>query len=292
MKVKKISESKPSAWIVSSKDRGRKPVKKTNVYLEDKEEFLIEVFNPLQKSVLVDIRLNGSSISKTGLLVKPAQRIYLDCFIDTKKKFVFSTYEVDSNTENEWSISKNGLVEVFFYKEETMSIENWLDTFHQKTITKYYPIYVDRWVYPYYHPHPCYPNPIIYSGGTNIGTIYGQNQNYVTGNTNILNNSQSIYTTNSVGYNSTQIETGRIEGFGKSEQKFEEVQDMNFEKNFISSVVYRILPESRKPVEIKKIKQESKNWSEILKDLYELHKSGILTDSEYSSKKSEILSKI
>ena len=39
------SSTKPSAWIVSPKDRGRKPIKSGNIFLNDKEEFEIELFN-------------------------------------------------------------------------------------------------------------------------------------------------------------------------------------------------------------------------------------------------------
>ena len=108
--------SKPGAWIVSSKDRGRKSIKKSKVFLKNEEEFEIELFNPLNDCVLADIKLNGNSISKTGLVIKPGQRVYLDCFIDDKKKFVFNTYDVGNNLESIKAIENNGLLEVFFYK--------------------------------------------------------------------------------------------------------------------------------------------------------------------------------
>jgi hypothetical protein len=44
-KVKKVTTNS-SAWIVNSLDRGEKS-KQNNVY-HDKEEFLIELYNPLQ----------------------------------------------------------------------------------------------------------------------------------------------------------------------------------------------------------------------------------------------------
>jgi len=42
-----IKNSKPSAWIVSTKDRGRKSIKGGKVFLNDGDEFEIEIFNPL-----------------------------------------------------------------------------------------------------------------------------------------------------------------------------------------------------------------------------------------------------
>jgi hypothetical protein len=101
--------------------------------------------------------------------------------------------------------------------------------------------------------------------------------------------------------NINSIETGRVEKGEKSKQKFTEV-DMDFEKHYISSTIIQILPESRKPVETKDIfnkktgeinvKKESDEVIELIKKLADLHSAGILTDEEFSEKKSELLSKI
>ena len=83
----------PGAWIVNPKDKGRKPIKSGNIYLENNEEFSIEIFNPLKECVLADIRLNNQSISKTGLVNKPGQRssffklMRLKCLMRLKKQF-------------------------------------------------------------------------------------------------------------------------------------------------------------------------------------------------------------
>ena len=114
-----VSTLTPNAWIVNPSDRGRKSIKKDNkIYLEDGQEFQIEIFNPLMESVLADIRVNAKSISKTGLVLRPGERCYLDCFIDDKKKFIFKTYDVEDSQEAMSAISNNGTVDVFFYKEE------------------------------------------------------------------------------------------------------------------------------------------------------------------------------
>jgi hypothetical protein len=133
------TKTKPSAWIVTPNDKGRKSIKSGKVFLEDKEEFEIELFNPLTVSVLADIKLNGQSISKTGLVVKPGQRVYLDCFIDDKKKFVFSTYEIDGGLESLDATQNNGLLEVFFYKEDVITLDNWQTKFGRIIVEKYYP---------------------------------------------------------------------------------------------------------------------------------------------------------
>ena len=312
------SNSKPGAWIVSPKDKGRKQIKSGKVFLNDEDEFEIELFNPLTVSVLADIKLNGQSISKTGLVVKPGQRVYLDCFIDDKKKFVFSTYEIDGGLESLDATQNNGLLEVFFYKEDVITLDNWQTKFGRIIVEKYYP----------YNPHPWYlhttHNPYtIYSGTIGTGgygttnLTNGVNINPSIGTTttnNAVYNSQSInssYTTDlNVSYGGTtvnnlfsvnNIETGRVEKGEKSKQKFTEV-DMDFEKHYIASTIIQILPESRKPAEVKevfnkktgevKFKKEAEDVIELIKKLADLHSAGILTDDEFSEKKAELLSKI
>jgi hypothetical protein len=326
------SDQKPGAWIVSPKDRGRKSIKSGKVFLNDGDEFEIELFNPLTVSVLSDIKLNGQSISKTGLVIKPGQRVYLDCFVDDKKKFVFKTYEVEETVEVSDAIKNNGLLEVYFYKEEVVTINNWQNKFH-KVIIERYPVYYPYYPYPY-QPYIWYGN----TGGTTGGIIYnnttgrtttngsvslgittttnayysGNPSTYTTGvDLSNLNGGGSLNLTNC----SNSIETGRVEKGGKSKQKFEEV-DMNFENYYISSTIIQLLPESRKPATASDISKKYKNDStkskvegstgnwphqyqenadsviELIKKLGDLHSAGILTEEEFSSKKSELLSKI
>jgi hypothetical protein len=312
------SNSKPNAWIVTPNDKGRKSIKSGKVFLEDKEEFEIELFNPLTVSVLADIKLNGQSISKTGLVVKPGQRIYLDCFIDDKKKFKFSTYEIENSGEALDATQNNGLLEVFFYKEDVITLDNWQRKFDRIIVEKWYPAY-----YPSYPVYPYYNRPSIWYGTTSPTIDIIGNGNCVTTNltngvigtttTNTYSSNNMIncsYTSNvNVPYGGTTVnnlftnslETGRVEKGEKSKQKFTEV-DMDFEKHYISSTIIQILPESRKPVETKDIfnkktgeinvKKESNDVIELIKKLADLHSAGILTDEEFSEKKTELLSKI
>jgi hypothetical protein len=295
--------SKPNAWIVNSTDKGRKSIKNGKVYLKDSEEFQIELFNPLSECVLADIKLNGQPISKTGLVLKPGQRFYLDCFIDDNKKFIFSTYEVEQTLESLNAINNNGKLEVFFYKESVVSVRNWRDRFNTVIIERYYPSYP---TYPYWTTTP------YYGTGTNIGTVTTTNTTLTSnasgsytlnGNTMAqLNNSSSIPIAGSL---QNQIETGRVERGDKSNQKFTEV-DMDFDKYHISSVVIELLPESRKPETASELSKKLKGDSlkkkindndsdtiiDLIKKLGELHKAGVLTDDEFSEKKKELLSKI
>ena len=77
---------------------------------------------------------------------------------------------------------------------------------------------------------------------------------------------------------------------------------MDFDNYHISSVLLEMLPESRKPVELKMkkkseissdtLKREDTEVIELIKKLSDLHSAGILTDEEFSEKKKELLSKI
>ena len=294
------SNSKPNAWIVTPNDKGRKSIKSGKVFLEDKEEFEIELFNPLTVSVLADIKLNGQSISKTGLVVKPGQRVYLDCFIDDKKKFKFSTYEIENSGEALDATQNNGLLEVFFYKEDVITLDNWKSKFDRIIVEKYYPYNP----YPWHNPYtvwygttsPTIGGSCVTTNLTNgiIGTTTTSNAYYSSNNVSNTSNSVNLSNLNIAGSNMNSIETGRVEKGEKSKQKFTEV-DMDFEKHYIASTIIQILPESRKPAEVKdvkKVKQESNDVVELIKKLADLHSAGILTDEEFSEKKSELLSKI
>lgn len=313
----------PGAWIVNPKDRGRKPIKSGNIYLQNNEVFVIEIFNPLRECVLADIRLNSQSISKTGLVIKPGQRVYLDCFVDDRKKFIFQTYEIEMTDETAEAIQNNGLMEVFFYKEEAVSLKNWSEKLRQVVIREYYPVY-PYWQ-PYYRPYPFWYG--AYTSGTtttNIGTTLqggglsfgGTTTNTVfnstTGTLNLtggLSNSAS-YTSgvdlsnlnlnNSFSSNSIPIagslETGRIEKGEKSNQQFTEV-DMDFEKNYIHHIVYQLLPESRKPVEAETKKpseklKEGHQAADLLVKLKDLKDAGVISDEEFNEKKKELLARI
>lgn len=334
------NDSKPGAWIVNPKDKGRKSIKNGKVFLNDGDSFEIEIFNPLTVSVLADIKLNNQSISKTGLVIKPGQRVYLDCFIDDRKKFIFKTYDVENSGEVLDAIQNNGLLEVFFYKEDVVTICNWKSRFDKYVVERWYP----------YNVYPSFPQ--VWYGTTGGGYVYGG----TTLSTNIPNSigttttSNAYYSNNNIGTTTTSyssnidlsnlnvsgtlsttpinnsIEIGRVEKGEKSKQKFTEV-DMDFENHYIHSVIIQILPESRKPAEVKTVKlnielpkgdwtkeqlEEIKEvvnqyvWEEnnkenkkkmddnieLIKKLSDLHKSGILTDEEFSSKKAELLSKI
>lgn len=90
-----------------------------NVYLKDGDEYQFEFFNPSTHTLGIKISIDNELISKSHLVIKPGQRIHLDRFIDTNKKFLYKTYKVDANnTSVDNAIKYNGKIEVSFYKEK------------------------------------------------------------------------------------------------------------------------------------------------------------------------------
>lgn len=87
------------------------------VYLENGQEFQIQLFNPFTFTIGVDISMNGEMLSKT-LIIKPGQRIWLERYFENNRKFKFETYTVDNNDSAvEAAIAKNGNIKLEFYKE-------------------------------------------------------------------------------------------------------------------------------------------------------------------------------
>lgn len=111
-----ISNLEPTVNITKNKSR-LKVYNQSNIYLNDGDNFEFEIYNPTQYKILVKIKLNGSYISNTGIVVNPAQRVFLERFIDSNNKFNFSTYEVKNTQQNQQAIGLNGLVEVEFYNK-------------------------------------------------------------------------------------------------------------------------------------------------------------------------------
>ena len=263
-----FGSAEPSAFITVRKQRQKQNGK--NVYLHDRTEFEIELHNPTNESILAKISLNGNRISNSGVVLKPGQRVFLERYLDEDRKFLFETYEVSDSKTNQRAIENNGLVIVEFFNKMLFTNYGHLGGY----------TYLNN-------------QPLLYgSGNVNV------NGNPIMFTTTGLGNSNIVGNTST---SDAKIETGRVEKGEKSKQQFTEV-DMEFEKHYIASTIIQILPESRKPAEVKDIKgdikakdilkRESEDVIELIKKLADLHSVGILTDDEFSSKKAELLSKI
>ena len=226
----------PSAHITTGKQRLKQ--NGSSVYLNNGEEFEVEIFNPKSNSVLAKIKINGNYLSGGGIIVRPGQRVFLERYLNEARKFKFEVYEVNSSSkEVQEAIKNNGEVIVEFYDET---------------------IYKDR------------PNITLSNGGsywTNDYLYNGININSTTtGDFKLYNNS---FTTNSASLNtdvdyssslnlrkSLQTdrfkETGIIEKGSDSKQEFESV-DMDFNVYPSNYSTWRILPLSEKPFTAKEV---------------------------------------
>jgi hypothetical protein len=205
--------AEPTAYISVKKQRVKQNGK--HVYLQDNSEFEIELYNPTQVKVLVKILMNGNFISNSGIVLRPGERVYLERYLDSSRKFKFETYSVSNTKNNLNAIENNGLVEVYFYKEQSTSTSP--NIFLTDTIT--------------YHPQK-------YWYSTTTGSLSSSSSN------------NTYFTTNSFANISSEvknIETGRIEQGSNSSQKFVNTSD-TFElyNSWVSS--WKILPISQKPL--------------------------------------------
>lgn len=255
----------PTAHICTN--RNRLKTYGDSIYLQDKTNFEIELFNPLTKRVLVKIEIDGMTISPSGLILNPGQRAYLERWIDNDRKFQFSTYEVDNDQESKAAIADNGRVKVTFYEEQA----KYFNTNYVVQPVVYEPVRPIVIPYtPYWTTTPFIygsSGNIITNGNPNVGTVttsFSVGNLTLTGCNSYTSNAINIsgddvncnYTSNvccdSVAAGS--LETGRTEMGGKSDQKFLE-SNGNFNSWEISSYEWKLLPESQKPVEISKLRE-------------------------------------
>jgi hypothetical protein len=261
----------PYAYI--TKDRKRLKQFGQNVYLNNGEEFELELFNPSSTTVLAKIKLDGSYISGGGIVLKPGQRVFLERYLDDARKFKFETYEVDG-TSNEVldAIAGNGDVVIDFFDE---------------------------------YKQPVFNNPITVYGGSFGGPIHTYNSNpftltggYVGNTTTTTSTNYSSTNTPGVSFNTTSvnntfagpnkrgilgpnnrgvlrslkkskpnsrsevtmdmlsmdsIETGRVEKGGSSDQSFKTV-DKTFNHYTCSTSIWKILPVSQQVFEKQDLK--------------------------------------
>ena len=91
------------------------------VYLNDGDEFQIQIFNPHPFRIGASIKFNNSfsSTSTRKLVINPGERIWLERYLDDDKKLCFNTYWVDKdNSVVEKAITDNGKISIEFYKEQ------------------------------------------------------------------------------------------------------------------------------------------------------------------------------
>ena len=223
------------------------------VYLENGQEFQIQLFNPHNFTIGAEIFINGERLSNY-LVLKPGERIWLERYLDIKKKFKFSTYEVEGNDKDvQEAIKDNGNIEVKFYKEVRK---------------KDFPIYplttIDYFKTTEWSPTTVISHPNDYvedHWSTTISTKANCSDNkFCTTHTHYSNPCIDTLTTgdqsNLVSFCASSVstnmpdemiwETGRIEAGSSSNQEFDNV-NIDFEYFPFVTEKIKILPISQKP---------------------------------------------
>ena len=244
----------PEASICINKSRLKlyKDGNDQTYYLDNGQEFQIELFNPTQNTILAKIEINGNAISQGGLVLKPAERVFLERYLDVAKKFLFETYEVSNTKEVQKAIENNGGIKIQFFNE---SIPQQITT-----ISTNYPLY-------------DYPT-VYYTSGLNqrIGqvsnffssteysspTFDGINSPvFASASGNVNHKSLSLNNNTTSKLRSTlskkSIETGRVESGSNSNQQLKYV-DKTFDYFPFHTIEYKLLPVSQKINTTKDIK--------------------------------------
>ena len=231
---------KPCAYITKNKQRVKQF--NQNVYLKDGSEFEVELYNPSRKTVLSKIKINGEFIKGGGIILRPGERVFLERYIDVPHKFKYETYTVDSTNETMNAIANNGDVEILFYEEEDeiglrlSSYPTWNPTYINNNLTT--PI-----------GNNFYTSSVNYSSDMSnsnikLSTTLGFSDNIRS------NKSEQQPRSRNFTKKLKSIETGRIEKGSSSNQSFKTVSK-NFNAWTVSTSVWKILPESQRPVETK-----------------------------------------
>ena len=216
MKVSvKSTVTVPSAYV--SKNRQRLKQYDNIVYLNNGNEFELELYNPTTNKVLAVIELNGKAIG-SGIVLRPGERVFLERYLNDPRKFKFETYTVNGNSnEVKQAIANNGKVVVKFYAEQPIY------TYANYTAGNCNPIYFSNPTY------TVYPFTTINTGSSTLtggsGSITTSSfLNSVGNTTNTLSYrsfpSEPPLSSHQKKSRSKEVETGRVEKGTHSNQSF------------------------------------------------------------------------
>ena len=232
------------------------------VYLNNGDDFQIQLFNPERMTIGAEVYVNGDKLS--GILVlNPGERIWLERFTDRSVKFKFSTYNVEDGYSEEVqnAIVDNGVITVKFFKERKKNYWWYYDDTSNNIKVSYndlvYTTSIDTAL-------KCRNDiSMVNSFATNsaMNNLLKPESTYSKECTCKLTSEADSISSYSCGssmneksfkdsygnYNlSNTIETGRISEGGYSSQKFNNV-NIDFEYYPFKTEVIKILPVSRKP---------------------------------------------
>lgn len=216
----------PTADILINTPHGQNQVKKYGnaIYLADRTEFVILLDNNTSETWLAKIELNGSSISDSGIVLRPGERVDLERYIDEPKKFIFETYDVPKGRAPQ--LKNNGLVIVKFFREMHYApitrITYWANTSWPGSSGSY-PYWQEDW---------------SYRGSTTDPKTFYSDSKYP-------ETIQAFHSAQSQTFNMVKEETGRVEKGNHSNQQFQQV-DRSFEIFASHTVEYKLFPLSQK----------------------------------------------
>ena len=213
------SPSNPQAFVTKNKQRVKQF--EGQVYLNDGDEYQIELFNPQPNHILAKIKIDNDYLSGGGIVLRPGERVFLERFLDSNNKFVFRTYEVGKEAVNLGAIDNNGYVEIQFFSEWKSNNGYWYGTTGSTTLV---------------------------NSGTftlNSGITYTTNSfpSSLTTNTSYLSSTSNTLAGPNI--RSTKIEAGTTEKGDISNQKFSQSNKEFYSYSF-HNVAWRILPTSVK----------------------------------------------
>ena len=225
------------------------------VYLNDGDEFQIQLFNPEQHPIAAKIHLNGEELSDM-LVLRPGERIWLERYLDQARKFKFSTYEIEDSYEAEKAASLNGEVKVQFYRVKTPS-QNGVINISSPISTIGSPISI------YYntinsgsYQEKDFLKPASLSA-LNVVNLASSDMSKETCYASSYSSDTdcNFYVSSATAELEPSIETGRVEQGGYSNQRFSYV-NYDFENWPFRTESISILPLSRKPVTASDLKKK------------------------------------
>ena len=225
------------------------------VYLNDGDEFQLQLFNPEQHPIAAKIFLNGDELSDM-LVIRPGERIWLERYLDQARKFKFSTYEIEDSYEAKEAASLNGEVKIQFYRVKTprqngvINISSPISTIGSPISIYYNAINGDSYQEKDFSEpvSPSVPNVVnLASSDMSKETSYASSYSSDTG--------YNFYASSTAAEPEPSIETGRVEQGGYSNQKFSYV-NYDFEDWPFRTETISILPLSRKPVTASDLKKK------------------------------------
>jgi hypothetical protein len=219
------------------------------VYLNDGDEFQIQLFNPLDKVIGVKINFKDEARNSNNLIVlRPGERVWLERFLDCNDKFKFGTYEVSNSSQVIEAIRNNGDLSVqFYYEDTTPSISISTPTFPSLEPMIYYSSTCDN-ICGNSQISSCvntlYENTLGIASDVQGASTSAASYTYTTTTSADVNgnNTRSNATRH---FASKSIETGRVEHGGVSNQNFKNVY-YDFCLWPFATKYFKLLPTSRK----------------------------------------------